>query len=137
MILKEQSKILGVYQVNESDRVKDVIETAGGFLENAEAEAINLAERIYDEMVIYVPTAGEDKANIELNSTSNDTNKIKINTATAEEIQTIPGIGEVKANEIVTYRETYGRFEKMEDLTNVSGIGEKTVEKIEAYVRIP
>ncbi|SHN10925.1 helix-hairpin-helix domain-containing protein [Gracilibacillus kekensis] len=135
--IKGAVKMPGVYVVSESDRVKDAIEKAGGFLKNAEVQSLNLAERTYDEMVIYVPTVGETDVNSGIISSTAGDDKIKINIATAEEIQTIPGIGEVKAAEIVKYRETYGSFEKITDLTNVSGIGKKTVEKMEDYVRVP
>ncbi|MDX8045925.1 helix-hairpin-helix domain-containing protein [Gracilibacillus sp. S3-1-1] len=133
--VKGEVKQPGVYQVSENDRVEDVIDLAGGFNEDADVEQINLAERVYDEMVIFIPGIGEE---VEANLFENqDNQKVKVNTATVEEIQTIPGIGEVKANAIIEYRETNGRFKQMEDLTQVSGIGEKTVEKMEEYIQIP
>ncbi|WP_163581214.1 helix-hairpin-helix domain-containing protein [Gracilibacillus saliphilus] len=136
--LKGEIKRPGVYQVSENDRVEDVIQLAGGFTNKADKQMINLAERVYDEMVIYVPTKGENPEETqEVPDTGSDDQKVKVNIATIEEMQTIPGIGEVKANAIVEYRDTYGSFEKMEDLTKVSGIGDKTVEKLEEYVRIP
>ncbi|WP_058307389.1 helix-hairpin-helix domain-containing protein [Gracilibacillus massiliensis] len=135
--IKGAVEMPGVYVVSEVDRVQDAIEQAGGFLQDADVQRLNLAERVYDEMVIYVPTVGEVEDGAGKIGSSAVDNKIKINTATMEEIQTIPGIGEVKAAEIVKYRETYGRFEAIADLMNVSGIGEKTVEKMEEYVRVP
>ncbi|WP_018931568.1 helix-hairpin-helix domain-containing protein [Gracilibacillus lacisalsi] len=136
--LKGEIKRPGVYQVSENDRVEDVIQLAGGFTNKADKQMINLAERVYDEMVIYVPSTDENlEKTQQVLDTGSDDQKIKVNIASVEEMQTIPGIGEVKANAIVEYRDTYGRFEKLEDLTKVSGIGDKTVEKLEEYVRIP
>ncbi|QGH34992.1 hypothetical protein GI584_13500 [Gracilibacillus salitolerans] len=136
--IKGEIKNPGVYQVTENDRVEDVIHLAGGFSSNADNQMINLAERVYDEMVIYVPAKGENaEEKQQVIDTGNDDQQVKVNIASIEEMQTIPGIGEVKANAIIEYRETYGRFEKLEDLTKVSGIGDKTVEKLEEYVRIP
>ncbi|SFL80868.1 competence protein ComEA [Gracilibacillus orientalis] len=128
----------GVYQVTENDRVEDAIQLAGGFNSKADKQMINLAERVYDEMVIHVPAKGENaEGTHQMKDMGSDDQKVKVNLASIEEMQTIPGIGEVKANAIMEYRETYGRFEKIEDLTKVSGIGEKTVEKLKEYVRIP
>lgn len=124
----------GVYLVMEDNRVQDVINMAGGFEHEANKEAINLAERVYDEMVIIVPYKGEENV-IQLAESDND--KIKINLATVEEIIMIPGIGEVKANAIIEYRETNGKFKQIEDLTKVSGIGEKTLELMQEHVQIP
>ncbi|MRI66367.1 competence protein ComEA [Gracilibacillus thailandensis] len=136
--LKGEIKRPGVYQVSENDRVEDVIQLAGGFTNKADKQMINLAERVYDEMVIYVPSKDENlEETQQALNTGSDDQKVKVNIASVEEMQTIPGIGEVKANAIVEYRDTYGRFEKLEDLTKVSGIGDKTVEKLEEYVRIP
>ncbi|WP_208590148.1 helix-hairpin-helix domain-containing protein [Gracilibacillus suaedae] len=136
--LKGEIERPGVYQVTENDRVEDAIQLAGGFTNNADKQVINLAERVYDEMVIYVPAKGENADETEqVLDTGSDDQKVKVNIASVEEMQTIPGIGEVKANAIVEYRDTYGRFKKIEDLTKVSGIGDKTVERLEEYVRIP
>lgn len=136
--IKGEVKSPGVYMVREDDRVEDAIRLAGGFTDKASRHTINLAERVYDEMVIYVPTIDEEGEEMQQEQAiENEDQKVKVNIASMEEIQTIPGIGEVKATAIIEYRETYGRFEKLEDLTKVSGIGQKTVEKMEEYVRIP
>ncbi|MGN8645542.1 helix-hairpin-helix domain-containing protein [Gracilibacillus sp. HCP3S3_G5_1] len=136
--IKGEVKSPGVYKVREDDRVEDAIQLAGGFTDNASRHTINLAERVYDEMVIYIPTIDEEGEEMQQEQAiENEDQKVKVNIASMEEIQTIPGIGEVKATAIIEYRETYGRFEKLEDLTKVSGIGQKTVEQMEEYVRIP
>lgn len=132
--IKGAVKQPGVYQVKEQNRVKDVIKMAGGLEKTADQEAINLAERVFDEMVIFVPFIGEEAASP---ADHLDDGKIRINQVTAEEITSIPGIGQVKANAIVEYRDTHGKFVEMEDLLKVSGIGEKTVELMKEHVRIP
>ncbi|WP_277678420.1 helix-hairpin-helix domain-containing protein [Gracilibacillus dipsosauri] len=126
----------GVYQMEAVDRVQDVIKIAGGLTKKGDPSAINMAERVYDEMVIIIPKKGEE-GSIGAQSAVQSDGKIKINTATKEEIMQIPGIGEVKANAMIDFRETNGRFEKIEDLTKVNGIGEKTLDNIRDFVQIP
>lgn len=101
----------GVYQMEAVDRVQDVIKIAGGLTKKGDPSAINMAERVYDEMVIIIPKKGEE-GSIGAQSAVQSDGKIKINTATKEEIMQIPGIGEVKANAMIDFRETNGRFEK-------------------------
>ncbi|WP_165445039.1 helix-hairpin-helix domain-containing protein [Gracilibacillus phocaeensis] len=130
----------GVYIAKPEDRVQDVILLADGFTSEANQLSINLAEKVYDEMVIYVPNQSEEEE-VAISSSTPPTQEtgpqVKLNMASLEELQTIPGIGEVKAQAILEYRETNGSFQKVEDLTNVSGIGEKTLEKIKAFVQVP
>jgi competence protein ComEA len=123
----------GVYEVADTARVHDVVEMAGGLLENADSLTVNLAERVYDEMKIVVYEVGEPA--LEMDSPSEQ--KVKINIATVEEIQTLEGIGPSKALAIVQYREEHGNFKTVEELLNVSGIGEKTLEKLKEHIRIP
>ncbi|WP_017755854.1 helix-hairpin-helix domain-containing protein [Calidifontibacillus oryziterrae] len=119
-----------VYELLEGSRVLDAINMAGGFAADADQTKINLAARLQDEMVIYVPKIGENiDVKVNLNG-QNDHNKININTATVEELQRLQGIGPSKAESIITYREEHGRFQTINDLLNVSGIGEKSLEKI-------
>lgn len=132
--IKGAVKHPGVYPVTEENRVKDVIQMAGGLKETANQEAINLAERVFDEMVIVIPFIGEET---NVSAGNEQDGKLRINQATVEEITTLPGIGEVKANAIVEYRDTHGKFKEMKDLLKVSGIGGKTVELMEEHVLIP
>lgn len=130
--VKGQVKFPGVYEVEEHLRVHDVIQLAGGFLEMANETAINLAQKISDEMVIYVPHLDEE-INDTLTDTwspSQDEKKVSLNQATAGELETLPGIGPSKAAAIIKYREEVGKFKSIDELTNVSGIGEKTLEKL-------
>ena len=133
--IKGEIKMPGVYTLKVGDRVENAIEIAGGLTENADSNQINMAERVYDEMVIYIPSTQEDVGISEGNQTGND--KIKINLATADELTSLPGIGQSKANAIIEYREQYGKFKTVEDLTNVSGIGEKTAERLAEFIIVP
>lgn len=129
----------GVYTVGIDDRVVDAIMLAGGFTEDADQNQVNLAQRVHDEMVVYIPKAGELTAGNEITQSSptNQTNGIQINRATLEEIQTLNGIGPSKAEAIITYREENGPFTSVDELLNVSGIGEKTLEKFKDDIVVP
>ncbi len=124
----------GVYKMDPGARVKDVVKEAGGFTEEADQQVINLAQKVFDEMILIVPKFGE-----EIGSSNKDkqSSKIRINYATVEEIQELPGIGPSKAKAIVEYRDETGFFQKAEDLLNVSGIGEKTLEALLEEIQIP
>ena len=131
--VKGQVKFPGVYEVEEHLRVHDVIQLAGGFLEMANETAINLAQKISDEMVIYVPHLDEEINNASTAtawSPSQDEKKVSLNQATTGDLETLPGIGPSKAAAIIKYREEVGAFQSIDELTNVSGIGEKTLEKL-------
>ncbi|MFD1335410.1 helix-hairpin-helix domain-containing protein [Oceanobacillus iheyensis] len=126
----------GVYTVEQDDRIHDVIELAGGFSKNADQSQVNLAQLVQDEMIIAVPEQGEQETNI--SSGINDSNdKIRINYASVQEIEHLPGIGPSKAETIFQYREENGLFRELEDLLNISGIGEKTIESLRDYIQIP
>jgi len=140
--IKGAIKHPGLYKINEGDRVQDVIDLAGGLKEDADEKQVNLAQRLQDEMVIYIPTIGEEIEHIQPNISSTNTQnaqdgKVAINHATAEEIQTLNGIGPKKAETIIAYREENGPFHTIEDLLNVSGIGEKTLENIRDQITVP
>lgn len=127
-----------VYQIIGNERVIDIIEIAGGFTEDAAINQINLAEKVYDEMVIYIPTEDELGADWDYSShSSTESGKIRINSATQSEIESLPGIGSVKAAAIIQFREENGPFSSIDDLQQISGIGSKTVENMKEYVQIP
>ncbi|WP_017472635.1 helix-hairpin-helix domain-containing protein [Amphibacillus jilinensis] len=125
----------GVYSVEEDDRVVDVIDYAGGLKADADEKQINLAEKVHDEMVIIVPHVDETENFIPTSGESHD--KIKINTATQTDLEQLPGIGEAKAQAIIKYREENGAFQSLEDMQNVSGIGEKTVSQLAEFIIVP
>lgn len=123
----------GVYSVSDGDRVHDVIEKAGGFTEKASKDAVNLAEKCYDEMVIVIPTEGKDGEAVEMITTTNSGSSddgILLNQASSTELTELPGIGPAKADAIISFREENGPFQKAEDLVQVPGIGEKTFEAL-------
>lgn len=151
----------GIYTVKKSSRVIDCIELAGGLTANANTTVINLSKKVTDEMVIIVYSNAEVASFKETkkleeqvqdycrkkdeNSLNNDaciSNKettntlISINTATQEELQKLPGIGEAKAKVIITYRSEHGPFKSIEDLKQVQGIGEALFAQIKDLITI-
>lgn len=124
----------GVYEIDSNARVHDVIKLAGGFTKNADEFPVNLAQKVQDEMVIIVPNINDfSKEGYE----HFEEGKVRINYATQEEIETLNGIGPAKAQAIIQYREENGFFQKVEDLLEVSGIGEKTLDNIREDIQIP
>ncbi len=136
--VKGQVKQPGVYESNTGERIMDVIGRAGGLTEQADQTQVNLAEHVQDAMIIYIPSKGEEGAstpsssggNMAADGTSQNQGKININKADEQELQNLPGIGPAKAAAIIDYRNTGGPFKTIEDLKNVSGIGDKTFEKL-------
>jgi len=134
----------GVYQLNANARVIDVIVLAGGLLAEADTMQINLASTIYDAMAIIIPKKGEIvRVPVGTEDVSGSTGigatqpaKININTASLSQLMSLSGIGEVKAREIISYRERVGGFGKIEDLMRVSGIGSVTFAKIKDFIMI-
>ena len=132
----------GVYQLPKDARVKDALAQAGGATKEADLRQLNLASKLQDEMAVYIPAAGEEippsspVSSISSSGTSNDQPLVNINTANTDELQTLNGIGPSKASAIVSYREENGLFQKVEDLGQVSGIGEKSLEKIKAQITV-
>jgi len=128
----------GVYEMSEGDRVVDAIEYAGGLTSDADEYQINLAELVYDEMIIMIPEVSDGQLSTDLSIDSRQHDgKIRINQATAEELTSLSGIGEKKAQTIIDYREENGAFKSLDELLNISGIGEKTLEQIEEDIIVP
>lgn len=132
----------GMVELESDERVAVAIEKAGGATDNALLDSINLAKKCEDGEQISVPskvptdTSGAtstEAATTESSSTSNN-GKVNINTADASGLQQISGIGPSKAQKIIAYREQNGKFKSVEDLTNVSGIGEKTLASIKDQI---
>ncbi|MBU8770368.1 helix-hairpin-helix domain-containing protein [Cytobacillus oceanisediminis] len=130
----------GVYEAAEDDRVIDLLEKAGGLTDKADGTKINFALNITDEMVIYVPEKGEilEAATVEDGKArgQQDNGKINLNQANESELQTLPGIGPSKAAAIIEHRETNGPFKDVADLKLISGIGEKTFEKLKEHISV-
>lgn len=129
----------GVYELKPDARVKEVVLLAGGLTKDAEEKQLNLAEKLTDQQMIYVPSKKEAKDMAPV-ATSPTTEKqadlVNINTADSQELQTLSGIGPAKAQAIIDYREENGAFKAIDDLKNISGFGEKTVEKLRESIRI-
>lgn len=138
--IKGQVANPGVYELQTGARAKDAIQAAGGFLETAETLSINLAMVIQDEMVLYVPEIGEEAAVPAIQAhqpaAAEAGSLVNLNTATAEELMTLNGIGPSKAEAILSYRTENGNFQSIEDLTKVSGIGDKTFEKLKEAITV-
>ena len=145
----------GVIELEENSRIADAIEKAGGFREDAYTKDVNLAYKLEDGMKIYIPTMEEkenEKANVIVESgieTENNNNsysntdegknvnsKVNINTASKEELDTLPGIGPSTAEKIINYRKENGKFKSIEGIKDVSGIGDSKYENIKDMIEI-
>ncbi len=131
----------GVYSMQDGDRLIDAINAAGGYLPNADSRMLNHAMKLADEFVIYVPIEGEEVLDISFTpivgtNASQDDGKVIINTADEKELMTIPGVGPSKAAAIIQYRTDHGPFKSPESLMEVSGIGQKTFEKLESQITV-
>jgi competence protein ComEA len=140
-------KRAGVYRLAPDSRVADAIEQAGGATEHADLDALNLAEPLQDGQKIHVPRKGEVSpptvASVAPSRTPRSAPQaaaaatqfpINLNTATAEQLEAIPGIGPVLAQRIIEYRQTHGRFQSVDELLEVHGIGAKRLESMRPYV---
>ncbi len=125
----------GVYEMKAGDRVNDVIDKAGGFTKEADQTQVNLAQKVHDEMIVMVPAIAEQGSET-IDSVSNH-GKVRLNYATQEEIESLTGIGPSKAQAIIQHREEKGYFKSVEDLLEISGIGEKTLENIQDDIQVP
>lgn len=153
----------GTYTVDISFRVIDVIDKAGGLTENADTSVINLSKKVIDEMVIIIYSKEQVKnfeetkkqeeylqnkcispddnslrndACISNSQTNGVSGKVNINTASISELMTLNGIGESRAKDIISYREKNGPFKTIEDIKNVSGIGESTYANIKENITV-
>ena len=129
-----------VYILNEGSIIRDLIEAAGGLTPEADISNINRAKELSNHELIIIKNindeVSQEKVENEIQSIEADDGKININTADINKLKEIPGIGDVKANSIIMYRESNGNFKSIEDLKNVDGIGEKTFEKIKNNIKI-
>ena len=127
----------GVFETTKDKRVKDLIEEAGGLLEDADTSTLNLSQKVKDQMVIYVLKHGEKPKQIsDGGSSSSNADVININIANLEQLMKISGVGKTKAEAIISYREKNGDFKKKEDITKVRGIGKATFEKIKDKIEV-
>ena len=129
----KESKVI---TLNENSRVCDAIEAVGGLSSEADLTNINLAYILEDGEKIYIPKKGEVTENNTFTSSNNSNSKININKASQVELETIPGIGPSTALKIINYRNENGKFSKIEDIKNVSGIGESKFNNIKDYISV-
>ena len=128
----------GVFETTKDKRIKDLIDVAGGLLDDADTSTLNLSQKVKDQMVIYVLKHGEKpKQMSEIGTTSSSSGEvININTANKEQLMKISGVGKTKAEAIIEHREKNGDFKKKEDITKVRGIGKATFEKIKDKIEV-
>ena len=125
----------GVYEVLADARVCDVLLLAGGFTENAARDAVNMAGKVSDGMQVVIPNKEEAKEAAEQEK-EEESGRINLNTASAEQLCTLPGIGESRAKAIIAYREEHGGFKTAEEIMQVSGIKEGMYEKLKEFVYV-
>lgn len=127
----------GVYYLEEGARIHEAVELAGGMTEDAAGDVINLAEVISDGEKIYIPSLEELAAGYTAaDPEAEDDGLVNINTATLDELKKLPGIGDIKAEAIIAYREETGTFSSIEDIMNVSGIKDSSYEQIKDYIKV-
>ena len=141
----------GMLELSANCRIADAIEKAGGLTQEADLSDINLAYLLEDGMKIYIPNQNERQENnenaentakaentpsMQIQDTNTKQDVININTATQEELDTLPGIGPATATKIIEYRKEKGKFKQKEEIKEVSGIGEAKYEKIKEYISI-
>ena len=125
----------GVYALEEGSRIVAAVEAAGGFLEDAATESVNLAALLKDGMQIVIPDMKE-AASVQVQSGISQDGRVNLNRATVEELCTLQGIGESKAEAILAYREEIGAFTSVEQIQNVTGIGENLYKQIKESIYI-
>ena len=138
--VKGAVKSPGIYDLPVGSRVHDAVQKAGGLTEEADSKSLNLAQKISDEALVYVPTKGEEVASQQTGSgttasTSKD-KKVNLNKASLEELKQVKGLGGKRAQDIIDHREANGKFKSVDELKKVSGIGAKTIEKLKDYVTV-
>lgn len=134
----------GVVTIENNKRLIDAIDMLGGFTKDADLNQINLAMGIEDEKHYIIPKIGEIvdsngqntsvEKDIETNNPSSNKGEIDINIASIDELDDLPGIGEATANKIINYREEKGKFNAIEEIKNVNGIGDKKYEEIKDLI---
>ena len=132
----------GIYSLHQDSRLQDLIAAAGGLTVNADESRINGAALLRDGDYFFIPAVDEDipetaansPANMNIDLDSEFEYPLDLNTASQEALDSLPGIGPAKAKDIITYRDEHGPFSSVDELENVSGIGEATVESLRDYL---
>lgn len=138
--VKGAVKSPGIYDLPVGSRVNDAVQKAGGLTEQADSKSLNLAQKVSDEALVYVPTKGEEAASQQTgsgtDSSTSKAKKVNLNKASLEELKQVKGLGGKRAQDIIDHRETNGKFKSVDELKKVSGIGAKTIEKLKDYVTV-
>ena len=137
--VKGAVKSPGIYDLPVGSRVHDAVQKAGGLTEEADSKSLNLAQKVSDEALVYVPTKGEEASQQTASGTPPSTSKekkVNLNKASLEELKQIKGLGGKRAQDIIDHREANGKFKSVDELKKVSGIGAKTIEKLKDYVTV-
>lgn len=136
--VKGAVKSPGIYDLPVGSRINDAVQKAGGLTDNADNKSINLAQKISDEALVYVPTKGEATSQATQSNASNskENKKVNLNKASLEELKQVKGLGAKRAQDIIDHRDSNGKFKSVDELKKVSGIGAKTIEKLKEYVTV-
>lgn len=138
--VKGAVKSPGIYDLPVGSRVNDAVQKAGGLTEQADSKSLNLAQKVSDEALVYVPTKGEEAVSQQTGfgtaSSISKEKKVNLNKASLEELKQVKGLGGKRAQDIIDHRETNGKFKSVDELKKVSGIGAKTIEKLKDYVTV-
>lgn len=138
--VKGAVKSPGIYDLPVGSRVHDAVQKAGGLTDEADSKSLNLAQKVSDEALVYVPTKGEEAASQQaVSGTTPSTSKekkVNLNKASLEELKQVKGLGGKRAQDIIDHREANGKFKSVDELKKVSGIGAKTIEKLKDYVTV-
>ena len=138
--VKGAVKAPGIYDLPVGSRVNDAVQKAGGLTEQADSKSLNLAQKVSDEALVYVPTKGEEAASQQTasgtDSSTSKAKKVNLNKASLEELKQVKGLGGKRAQDIIDHRESNGKFKSVDELKKVSGIGAKTIEKLKDYVTV-
>ena len=130
----------GIYDLPVGSRVHDAVQKAGGLTEQADSKSLNLAQKVSDEALVYVPSKGEEATSQQTGSgttpSASKEKKINLNKASLEELKQVKGLGGKRAQDIIDHREANGKFKSVDELKKVSGIGAKTIEKLKDYVTV-
>ena len=127
-----------IYDLPVGSRINDAVQKAGGLTDNADSKSINLAQKISDETLVYVPTKEEATSQEMPSSASNSkgNKKVNLNKASLEELKQVKGLGAKRAQDIIDHRDSNGKFKSVDDLKKISGFGAKTIEKLKDYVTV-
>ena len=138
--VKGAVKSPGIYDLPVGSRDHDAVQKAGGLTEEADSKSLNLAQKVSDEALVYVPTKGEEAASQQVASgttpSTSKNKKVNLNKASLEELKQVKGLGGKRAKDIIDHREANGKFKSVDELKKVSGIGAKTIEKLKDYVTV-